>query len=397
MADVTITRADGSIINVLQGQLWLQRAGNWCAPLDQIDSTTALAEDERVTITWQGSEYSGYVLRSSVNEGYAQVHVLGGIGGLTKELQPRGYDNQILARVVVGDISRESGEQIAQASTAALGTAMGSWLRRAGSAGDQLSALTDALGFVWRVLPDGSVWVGQDSWQPAQSWEHDVPEGGWMPAFGVLRVIPSAIGAVPGDFYSREIGGVLVAGRVGAAVYAVDESGPSARLYFVDDRAVADNQFEPLRAFVRETMRGVELLATYTGRVEAQRADGTLDVSPDDKRLPPMTGVRVRVPVPGAKLTVEVGSRCQLVFEGGDVQQRVATLYTPGSDVRAVARVDDEVDCGSLKVTAVANGVFTGVYTPPTGPPIPFSLGTSIPLKGKITSGSPHLALPRSL
>lgn len=395
MADVTITRADGSIINVLQGQLWLQRAGNWCAPLDQIDSTTALAEDERVTITWQGSEYSGYVLRSSVNEGYAQAHVLGGIGGLTKELQPRGYDNQILARVVVGDISRESGEQIAQASTVALGTAMGSWLRRAGSAGDQLSALADALGFVWRVLPDGSVWIGQDSWQPAQSWDHDVPEGGWQPSFGALRVIPSAIGAVPGDFYSRQVGGVLVAGRVGAAVYAVDASGPSARLYFIDDRAVADNQFEPLRAFVRETMRGVELLATYTGRVEAQRSDGTLDVSPDDKRLPPMTGVRVRVPVPGAKLTVPAGSRCQLVFEGGDVQQRVATLYTPGSDVRAVARVDDSVDVGTLQFTAVANGVIAGTYTPPIGSPTVFALNTIIPLKGKITSGSPHLALPR--
>jgi hypothetical protein len=222
-----------------------------------------------------------------------------------------------------------------------------------------------------------------------------VPEGGWQPSFGALRVIPSAIGAVPGDFYSRQVGGVLVAGRVGAAVYAVDASGPSARLYFIDDRAVADNQFEPLRAFVRETMRGVELLATYTGRVEAQRSDGTLDVSPDDKRLPPMTGIRVRVPVPGAKLTVEVGSRCQLVFEGGDVQQRVATLYTPGSDVRAVARVDDSVDVGTLQFTAVANGVIAGTYTPPIGSPTVFALNTIIPLKGKITSGSPHLALPR--
>ncbi|MEK9737493.1 MAG: hypothetical protein VW239_09250, partial [Candidatus Nanopelagicales bacterium] len=59
--------------------------------------------------------------------------------------------------------------------------------------------------------------------------------------------------------------------------YAVDESGPSARLYFVDDRAVADNQFEPLRAFVRETMRGIELLATYTADLLDQISDGRLD------------------------------------------------------------------------------------------------------------------------
>lgn len=395
MADVTLTRADGTVINVQRGQLWLQRAGNWSAPLDQLDATEPLSNDEAVTLTWLGTSYRGVILRSAVAEGFVQAFVVGGRGGLTKELQPRGYDNQLQANIVTADIAKESGEVFA--ASPALSTALGSWVRRLGSAGDQLTALTDVLGYIWRVQPDGALWVGKDSWPQLAQWAHDVPDGGWLPAFGVLRVIPETVGAVPGVFYSREIAGATVAGRVGAVVYAIDSDGPEARLYFIDDRIAADNQFEPLRAFVRETMRGVELLGTYIGRVEAQRSDGTLDVSPDDKRLPPMTGVRVRVPVPGAKLTVPAGSRCQLVFEGADVRQRVATLYTPGTDVRAVARVDDNVNCGTLTVTAVANGVITGTYLEPGAiVPITWSLNTPINLKGKITSGSPHLSLPRS-
>lgn len=400
MADVFIRRADGSELAVIMGQLWTQRAGNWSIFADQINNTEALPVDEQVTVVWLGSEWSGYVLRSGVADGFGQAVIMGGSGGLTKQLSASGYDNQIIARMVVDDILRESGESLSLLSAAAVSSALGSWVRVAESAGRQLSALTDAIGAIWRMQSDGTLYIGSDSWPVVSAeWDHTVPQDGWHPQHQCLELIPSSVEALPGMTYSREVGGVQITGRITSAVYLIGQSGPSARLYFVDDRvdaAHSDNLAEPLRKFVRETMRGHDLQGTFYGVAKIQRADGTLDFEPDDKRYPIMSGVRIRVPVPGAKLTIPAGSRCQLVFEGADVQQRVATLYEPGSDVKAVARVDDTVDVGTLVFSTVANGVLTGTYTPPGGVAIPFSLGAAISLRGKITSGSPHFSLPRA-
>jgi len=400
MADVSIRRADGSELTVIMGQLWTQRAGNWSIFADQINDTEALPIDERVTVVWLESEWSGYVLRSGVADGFGQAVIMGGSGGLTKQLSASGYDNQIVARMVVDDILRESGESLSLLSAAAVSSALGSWVRTADSAGAQLSALTDAIGAIWRMQSDGSLYIGSDSWPVVSpDWDHTIPQDGWHPQHRCLELIPSSVEALPGQTYSREVGGVQITGRISSAVYRIGQSGPSARLYFIDDRvdpAHSDNLAEPLRKFVRETMRGHDLQGTFYGVAKIQRSDGTLDFEPDDKRYPIMSGVRIRVPVPGAKLTIPAGSRCQLVFEGADVQQRVATLYEPGSDVKAVARVDDSVDVGTLVFSTVANGVLTGTYTPPGGAPIPFSLGATINLRGKITSGSPHFSLPRA-
>jgi hypothetical protein len=400
VADVTLAAGNNSY-SILKAALWVQRAGNWSLIADEIDAESPPAG--QVTIDWQGTALRGYVLRSRLEDGLVSAVIFGGAGGLTKPLQPKMYDYQLPARMVAEDIVNQDrlrvpgGDQETLSATAApaLLQTMASWVRRSGDGGEQLSALCDALGVLWRVQLDGSIFVGTDSYQPVQNWEHDVPQGGWHSTHGCLEVVPSGIGALPGQRYEREVGGIVIAGRIGAATYTTGPEGPGARLYFVDDRAPqSENAAEPLRAFVRETMRGVELLGTFTGKVALQRTNGTLDVYPDDQRLPPMTSVRLRVPVPGAKLRVLSGSRCHIVFEGGDVRQPVATLYEPGGATRAVVRVGDQIDCGTLTITSVAMGVLSGTYVDPFGATTPFSAGTPIPLKGKPVEGSPDLSLP---
>lgn len=105
-----------------------------------------------------------------------------------------------------------------------------------------------------------------------------------------------------------------------------------------------------------------------------------------------MTSVPIRVPVPGMKVIIPGDAtdvRCSIVFENGDPTRYAAHLFDAGAGGKKIARVDDQVDCGKLKFTAVANGVIAGTYTPPVLPPtpIPFSLGVDIELKGKITTG----------
>lgn len=389
MADVILT-AGGEPASILRASLLLNRAGNWSLIAEEIDALSP--PTGQVVIDWQGTELRGYVLRSGFEDGLVNAVILGGAGGLTKQLQPKMYDYQLPARMVAEDIVNEAGERLSPLSAPSLvSTTLSSWVRRSGDAGEQLSALADAMGCIWRVELDGSIFIGTDSYQPVSpDWDHTVPQGGWHANFGCLELVPGTIGALPGQRYEREVGGIAIAGRVGTAVYTTGPDGPGARLYFVDERAPqSDNAAEPLRAFVRETMRGVELLAVYTGQVALQRPNGTLDVYPDDKRLPPLTSVRVRVPVPGAKLRVTAGARCQVVFEGGDVRQPVATLYEPGAADKPVGRVGDEVEV-ELWYTVGADpdgGSFVQAISGSAG-------AVKVTLKGVITKGSPDLSLP---
>jgi hypothetical protein len=272
------------------------------------------------------------------------------------------YDLQVSVSMVANDILTEAGESLSVTSgTGTLSAALGSWVRRAGTAADQLSALCDAVGAVWRVELDGSIFVGTDAYPVITGWDHDVPQDGWNPGYGSLRVQTTELGAAPGQSYLGTIPGLDSPRRIGGVCYTTGD-GPQGWLYFVDERAPeSDNQAHALREFVRETMRGVEWFPSVSGRVAVQRADGTLDVYPDDKRLPSLTSVRLRLPVPGAKLVVVPGSQVTVLFENGDPRQRVAVAYAGGNATAPVALVGDNTNTGTLTIATALAG------TPPSG------------------------------
>lgn len=116
----------------------------------------------------------------------------------------------------------------------------------------------------------------------------------------------------------------------------------------------------------------------------------------DDPDFADLTSVQVRVPVAGAKLTVPRDARCIVEFEDGNHNLAVVTSYAVGNAQYAVALKGGRVDVGTIKFIAVANGVLTGTYIPPTGmgSPRPFVLGDVISLVGKIADGSPDISLP---
>mgnify|MGYP007013248510 CR=1 FL=1 len=87
------------------------------------------------------------------------------------------------------------------------------------------------------------------------------------------------------------------------------------------------------------------------------------------------------------------GARALLGFLGGSAAAPYVVAWERGAGGAAVARVGDRADVGTLVLTVVAPGVLGGTYTDPFGVVTPISSGASIPLKAKITSGSPHLAL----
>ena len=82
-----------------------------------------------------------------------------------------------------------------------------------------------------------------------------------------------------------------------------------------------------LEAFVRSVMHRIDYFALYPAKVVAQNADGSLELQPDDTRLPAHSQVPIRLGIPGAKVSMTAGSRVLLGFAGGRPESPIATLW----------------------------------------------------------------------
>lgn len=165
---------------------------------------------------------------------------------------------------------------------------------------------------------------------------------------------------------------------------------------------MADALFEKLSRFVERKLRKLPLLALRPGRVVNVNPDGTVDVAPDDAGELGKTGfsgIPLLVGLPGFTTKPGPGSKVRLLWDSASPGKPRAALFDSGGPVdevrfdngtKSVARVDDEVDCGTLTATAPSGGgpvVFT--WTPANGdPPV---VGASLPIIGYVRTGNDKL------
>lgn len=109
----------------------------------------------------------GFARRTGVWLDTAYVRWTAGAGGLGKNAAPKHY-RSTTARVVLLDLMRASGETLSPTSDArTTGLQLAAWTQIAQPVGNSISALLgDArlAAHAWRVLPDGTVWCGPETW-----------------------------------------------------------------------------------------------------------------------------------------------------------------------------------------------------------------------------------------
>lgn len=390
MSDFSVVTDAGIEFDAVEADFLLPYFGNWTSYVmfDSADKSPSGA----CTVTCLGRSWRGYIYssRSNVTDGRHYCMIVGGAGGLSAEAKAISFNYQLSVRSVLSTILPVGQETISpDSSSTVLDTIVDTWHASKGTVESQLSVLVDLIGGVWRVQPDGGIYVGTDSFPEAKSIEYVVQKE--IPTAAMATMYLTEMAFLPGmAFPETEDYPNMSLRRIGAARYSVGSKFAQVSLWFLDENVYTDPAHQAIYSFIQETQRGVDYYRTYSCRVVEVRGDGTVDIEPYEDIIPPMTSVRLRTSC-GFHYTPEVNENGMVCFEDGNPKKAVYVSTQMGTGTKSIARQDDEVDVGSLKFTAVANGVIQGTYTDGFGAPVPFVLGTSIPLKGKIKTGHPRI------
>lgn len=196
MSELTI---NGSAA-ILRATVHLPLSGVWSAELevDTDEDITGACTLEADGSTW----LSGTVTEGAVSHGLWRGRIVGGAAGLRGTLSPKAYRDATLADVL-GDALSESGEALSGTSSG-LAIACRLWHRTEGAAARTVAAVAAAAGYGWRVLADGSVWLGAEIWPDATAAdvtlvERDPSQRRWVLGGDVLSLSPGTLLQVRDD------------------------------------------------------------------------------------------------------------------------------------------------------------------------------------------------------
>ncbi len=349
MPSIVALRCSVGDLAVSSGSLQLPQSGAWSALLECGSASAPTGAATIVIRREDGTEdlFVGTVRRADVTPGSETMiaTVIAGADGLRSELPPRPYapgSTPVPAGLVARGIADDAGETLADGVETALdGRALPRWHRAAGTRGAvALDLLAEDLGYSWRFLADGTLWIGEESWPALNSrafWAGAEPNDGWT------RYATDGAPFLPGQ--------------------AIDSARAVEVIY----------ELAPLRARVRHSVTGAAsdladrtvYRASYAATVVAQRADGTLDLVADDPTMGEILAVPFRLGIPGAAATIPEGSRVRVAFESASPAGAYAIAIDSDPEAnKALSLVGDS--CGYLSGTA-----------PPGGGPVVFTLSST--------------------
>ena len=373
MSDVALTcqlTGGPTDIFVTSGYLRARQLGPWLAYLE-CSSKLAPAEMTPASVLVRREDgtvdtFAGTVRRARVNPGSEamKVSIVGGAGKLTTTLPALDHyqgATYVPAGVVARAICDAAGETLAPGVELALDARLLPRWHRAQdvTAATAIDLLAAELGYSWRVLPSGLVWLGPETW-PAVS-----PSAAGAYWTGLVEDDGAATYAVRGAPFmpGQSLSGVNlidVRYEVGGALSVVTRGAVSGDPPHVPDLAL----------YAR----------CYSGTVLTQNADGTLDVRCDDARIGGLRSLALRVGIPGALVTVPASSRVRVRFDGASPKG----AFAEGIDQ------DPSASAPALRVGDVRSLVFDpGVpgVTPPALYASPDG-GTSFVLVSLVAPGS---------
>jgi hypothetical protein len=305
---------------ILALSLLIPRVGAWSADVE-CDTGEAIAG--AVTLDLEGRIWRGAVVDGAVTYGRWSGRIVGGAGGLRGELAPVALANTTL-RAVLEETLRAAGETIATTADT-LTAAVARWHRLRTTGDVAVAEVARAAGMSWRVLRDGSVWMGTEAWGAVTVRDVDVLSR--EPITGCTELAgDAALDLAPGTTVTLD--GVAV--RIGAVTHRLD--GAMLRTSVMDERedVAGGRLMAAFETIVRRITRRLDFTGHYTATVVQQRASGRLDLRPEDPRRPSCTDVPYRT-LPGLTVEIPAGSVVSFTYENGDPRRPVVVLWEPST------------------------------------------------------------------
>lgn len=101
----------------------------------------------------------------------------------------------------------------------------------------------------------------------------------------------------------------------------------------------------PWWALLRGAFARVDYLALYRAKVVSQSGQ-TLDVQPDDSRIPGLSGVPILLGLPGCEVQVQPGCYVLVGWQNGDPAQPYALLWEGGASTTTITVKAQTVNLG---------------------------------------------------
>lgn len=189
-------------IDVSDAVIHLPRVGVWHADLDiNLNKKTLSGSAE---ISFGSQTFTGFFFRVGVDvSNRLKARVVGGNGALGTLLNPKGY-RSIPLQIPLQDVVTDSGEVglSLDSDQGILNHQLEAWSRMQVTGGAVITKLLQAVPGVpvWRILPDGTLWVGFDDWESTT-----IPEATLVdivPEKGRLSISSSDPVILPGQAYT---------------------------------------------------------------------------------------------------------------------------------------------------------------------------------------------------
>ncbi len=331
---MALVQVNGS--GVIDGKIFIPRSGAWHAKL-RIDSTDAITGAVTISVADGRQILQGTVWRGGEYVDTSFLNIVGGAGGLRTLARAKAY-NQTSLRIVLGDLLAGAGEKLSPTSDAAtIARPLAAWTTAAIATGGAITRLlrSSAPAATWRVLPDGTIWVGPETWPDSGLTTDD---------YQILDEDPRQLVALLGVEAPILLAGTTLAGRrVSRAVHSIDDEGVRTTAWFEDSETgtapTGDRLKEAFRASV-ESVTQQAIHGLWWARVIAQ-SGSTVDLEIENptiaKYLPAPKGVPLTMPAPGATMQMAATGRMLVGWSGGDAAKPFA--LAPTADTASVELV----------------------------------------------------------
>lgn len=336
-------------LNLLTCTIQEPKIGVWSAVVD-VDSDSAISG--KVTLAIDGTSWVGTIVKGDLYAGRFHAQIVGGAGKLATVL-PAKYYLGVSLQVVLDDLMLGTGEVLSNTTATSIRShSVARWGRFQGKASAALAKVAAEMSLTWRVLRDGTIWLGEEQWLEAKPQYDEVDR---VPGRDSVTIAPETPTVAPGyTFLDKHVSRVTtsIKGDDGLRQEILFESSTGGSRVAEDLNALVDQRVES----------PIDYSRLYPCKVMAQAGDGSLELLPDAEKLRGngLTRVPIRHGLPGIRVTVPAGGKVLLFFEAGDPKLPAASLWPDGSSVSEISLttgtliVHGDIECTG-EITAMSD------------------------------------------